>query len=80
MSESYLSIPRVSPFNLLLHLSPLPSPFPLHPLLSPFAARLSSGQIELYSHVPVLRTIVDQLRKWDFQMCVVYVLDSQVRR
>eukprot|EP00850_Spirogloea_muscicola_P011405 SM000070S21371 [mRNA] locus=s70:505834:508576:- [translate_table: standard] len=35
------------------------------------------GQIELYSHVPVLRTFVDQLRRWDFQICAVYLLDSQ---
>lgn len=35
------------------------------------------GQIELFSHVPVLRTFVDVLRKWDFFICAVYILDSQ---
>ncbi|KAJ7519667.1 hypothetical protein O6H91_20G049700 [Diphasiastrum complanatum] len=35
------------------------------------------GQIELYSHIPVLRTFVDQLRRWDFNVCAVYMLDSQ---
>lgn len=36
------------------------------------------GQIELYSHIPVLRTFVDQLKRWDFNVCAVYLLDSQV--
>ncbi|CAI5503012.1 unnamed protein product [Closterium sp. Naga37s-1] len=35
------------------------------------------GQIELYSHVPVLRTFVDQLKRWDFHICAVYLIDSQ---
>ncbi|CAM6109943.1 unnamed protein product [Calypogeia fissa] len=35
------------------------------------------GQIELYSHIPVLRTFVDQLKRWDFNVCAVYLLDSQ---
>eukprot|EP00897_Mesotaenium_endlicherianum_P002675 jgi/Mesen1/2435/ME000157S01569 len=35
------------------------------------------GQIELYSHIPVLRLFVDQLRRWDFNVCAVYLLDSQ---
>jgi hypothetical protein len=37
-----------------------------------------SGQIELYSHIPVLRSFVDQLKRWDFNVCAVYLLDSQV--
>ena len=37
-----------------------------------------AGQIELYSHIPVLRTFVDQLKRWDFNVCAVYMLDSQV--
>lgn len=36
------------------------------------------GQIELYSHIPVLRAFVDQLKVWDFRVCAVYMLDSQV--
>lgn len=35
------------------------------------------GQIELYSHIPVLRTFVDQLKRWDFNVCAVYMTDSQ---
>eukprot|EP01018_Ginkgo_biloba_P024305 Gb_15527 [translate_table: standard] len=35
------------------------------------------GQIELYSHIPVLRTFVDQLRRWNYNVCAVYLLDSQ---
>lgn len=35
------------------------------------------GQIELYSHIPVLRAFVDQLKVWDFRVCAVYMLDSQ---
>ncbi|KAK3238223.1 hypothetical protein CYMTET_51755 [Cymbomonas tetramitiformis] len=34
------------------------------------------GQIELYSHVPVFRTIVDTLKIWDFRICAVYCLDA----
>lgn len=37
-----------------------------------------AGQIELYSHIPVLRTFVDQLKRWDFNVCAVYMLDAQV--
>lgn len=35
------------------------------------------GQIELYSHIPVLRTFVDQLKRWNFHVAAVYLLDSQ---
>lgn len=35
------------------------------------------GQIELYSHIPVFRTFVDQLRRWNYNVCAVYLLDSQ---
>lgn len=38
----------------------------------------STGQIELFSHVPVLRAFVDQLKNWDFNICAVYILDAQV--
>jgi hypothetical protein len=34
------------------------------------------GQIELYSHVSVMNVLVSHLRKWGFNACVVYVLDS----
>lgn len=35
------------------------------------------GQIELFSHVPVLRNFVEHLKRKDFNVCVVYLLDSQ---
>lgn len=35
------------------------------------------GQIELYSHVPVMRSLVQSLQRWGFMVCGVYVLDSQ---
>ncbi|XP_006828450.2 GPN-loop GTPase 3 isoform X2 [Amborella trichopoda] len=35
------------------------------------------GQIELFSHVPVLRNFVDELRRRSFNVCAVYLLDSQ---
>eukprot|EP00262_Sarcandra_glabra_P009242 TRINITY_DN2333_c0_g1_i2.p1 TRINITY_DN2333_c0_g1~~TRINITY_DN2333_c0_g1_i2.p1 ORF type:complete len:267 (+),score=48.88 TRINITY_DN2333_c0_g1_i2:450-1250(+) len=35
------------------------------------------GQIELFSHVPVLRNFVDHLKRKNFNVCVVYMLDSQ---
>ncbi|XP_062173337.1 uncharacterized protein LOC133878811 [Alnus glutinosa] len=35
------------------------------------------GQIELFSHVPVLRNFVDHLQRRNFSVCGVYLLDSQ---
>uniref|UniRef100_A0A0C9S9Z0 GPN-loop GTPase 3 n=1 Tax=Wollemia nobilis TaxID=56998 RepID=A0A0C9S9Z0_9CONI len=35
------------------------------------------GQIELYSHIPVFRIFVDQLKRWNYNVCAVYLLDSQ---
>ncbi|KAH6814157.1 P-loop containing nucleoside triphosphate hydrolases superfamily protein [Perilla frutescens var. frutescens] len=35
------------------------------------------GQIELFSHVPVLKNFVEHLRRKNFNVCVVYLLDSQ---
>ncbi|KAL5787078.1 hypothetical protein ACOSP7_004027 [Xanthoceras sorbifolium] len=35
------------------------------------------GQIELFSHVPVLRNFVEHLKRKGFNVCVVYLLDSQ---
>ncbi|KAM7264842.1 hypothetical protein ACFE04_002525 [Oxalis oulophora] len=35
------------------------------------------GQIELFSHVPVLKNFVEHLKRHDFNICVVYLLDSQ---
>ncbi|PRQ44613.1 putative GPN-loop GTPase, P-loop containing nucleoside triphosphate hydrolase [Rosa chinensis] len=35
------------------------------------------GQIELFSHVPMLRNFVDHLKSKSFNVCAVYLLDSQ---
>lgn len=35
------------------------------------------GQIELYTHIPVMRQFVDTLQKWNFNICGVYLIDSQ---
>lgn len=35
------------------------------------------GQIELYTHLPVMRQLVDLLQKWNFRICVVFMVDSQ---
>ncbi|EFJ06287.1 hypothetical protein SELMODRAFT_135734, partial [Selaginella moellendorffii] len=35
------------------------------------------GQIELYTHIPVFKSLVEQLKRWDFNLCAVYLLDSQ---
>uniref|UniRef100_A0A1D1YD78 GPN-loop GTPase 3 n=1 Tax=Anthurium amnicola TaxID=1678845 RepID=A0A1D1YD78_9ARAE len=35
------------------------------------------GQIELFTHVPVLRNFVEHLKRKNFNVCVVYLLDSQ---
>lgn len=36
------------------------------------------GQIELFTHVPVLKNFVEHLKQKNFNVCVVYLLDSQV--
>lgn len=35
------------------------------------------GQIELYSHLPVMRQFCDRLQSWGFNICTVFLLDSQ---
>lgn len=35
------------------------------------------GQIELYTHIPVMRQLVDQLRMWDFHVCGIFLIESQ---
>lgn len=35
------------------------------------------GQIELYTHIPVMRKLVDVLQSWDFRVCGVFLIDSQ---
>ena len=35
------------------------------------------GHIELYSHVPAMRQIVEALQRVRFRVCAVYLLDAQ---
>lgn len=35
------------------------------------------GQIELYTHLPVMKQLVEQLQQWEFRMCGVFLVDSQ---
>ncbi|KAL6555667.1 hypothetical protein OROMI_011006 [Orobanche minor] len=39
--------------------------------------RAEFSQIELFSHVPVLKNFVEHLKRKNFNVCVVYLLDSQ---
>eukprot|EP00752_Nemacystus_decipiens_P002239 g2123.t1 len=34
------------------------------------------GQVELYSHVPVMRNVLDQLKCWNYGVCAVFLLDA----
>mmetsp|Transcript_5944 Transcript_5944/g.8946 ORF Transcript_5944/g.8946 Transcript_5944/m.8946 type:complete len:293 (-) Transcript_5944:31-909(-) len=34
------------------------------------------GQVELYSHIPVMKNVLEQLKMWDFNVCGVYALDA----
>lgn len=38
---------------------------------------MSSGQIELYTHLPVMRQLVQRLQHWEFRVCGVFLVDSQ---
>lgn len=35
------------------------------------------GQIELYTHIPVMRQLVDKLQNWNFRLCGIFLLDAQ---
>ncbi|XP_075424313.1 GPN-loop GTPase 3 [Ascaphus truei] len=35
------------------------------------------GQIELYTHLPVIKHLVEQLQQWEFRVCGVFLVDSQ---
>uniref|UniRef100_A0A8C4TKH0 GPN-loop GTPase 3 n=1 Tax=Erpetoichthys calabaricus TaxID=27687 RepID=A0A8C4TKH0_ERPCA len=35
------------------------------------------GQIELYTHLPVMKHLVEQLQQWEFRVCGVFLVDSQ---
>lgn len=43
----------------------------------PCTVSLCVGQIELYSHIPVMRQIVNALQTWDFRLCGVFLVDAQ---
>jgi len=34
------------------------------------------GQIELYTHVPIMRRLIDRIRQWNWMMCGVFVVDA----
>lgn len=34
------------------------------------------GQIELYSHIPIMRSLARQITSWGYNCCSVYLLDS----
>jgi len=35
------------------------------------------GQIELYTHIPVMRQFVDHLQNLNFRVCGVFIVDAQ---
>ena len=35
------------------------------------------GQIELYTHIPVMRQFVNRLRSLNFYVCGVFLIDAQ---
>lgn len=35
------------------------------------------GQIELYTHIPVMKQLVDKLQRMDFRICGTFLIDSQ---
>ncbi len=34
------------------------------------------GQIELYTHFPVMRLLADALQRWDYRVCAVWLVDA----
>ncbi|XP_065936259.1 GPN-loop GTPase 3 isoform X3 [Magallana gigas] len=49
----------------------------LDPAAEYFDYPVLAGQIELYTHIPVMRQLVETLQKWDFRICGVFLVDSQ---
>lgn len=35
------------------------------------------GQIELYTHVPVMKKLIDAFKQWGYHLCAVYLIDAQ---
>ena len=34
------------------------------------------GQVDLYSHLPIMRNLAEQLQQWGYRVCGVYILDA----
>lgn len=34
------------------------------------------GQVELYTHLPVMKNFIAEMKRMDYMMCAVYILDS----
>ena len=45
--------------------------------LSTVSSFFFAGQIELYTHLPVMKQLVEQLQQWEFRVCGVFLVDSQ---
>lgn len=35
------------------------------------------GQIELYTHLPIMKQLVDNLERWNFRVCGIFLVDAQ---
>jgi len=35
------------------------------------------GQIELYTHIPIMKVITDNLQQWGYRVAIVYLIDAQ---
>nr|XP_060641475.1 GPN-loop GTPase 3 isoform X3 [Anolis sagrei ordinatus] len=49
----------------------------LDPAAEHFDYHVMAGQIELYTHLPVMKQLVEQLQQWEFRVCGVFLVDSQ---
>ncbi|KAK8960994.1 hypothetical protein KSP40_PGU000756 [Platanthera guangdongensis] len=49
----------------------------LDPVAEHFDYPVAAGQIELFTHVPILRNFVEHLKRKNFNVCAVFLLDSQ---
>ena len=38
---------------------------------------LAIGQIELYTHLPIMHQLVEALARWDFRLAGIFLLDAQ---
>ncbi|XP_006865555.1 PREDICTED: GPN-loop GTPase 3 [Chrysochloris asiatica] len=49
----------------------------LDPAAEHFNYSVMAGQIELYTHLPVMKQLIHQLEQWEFRVCGVFLVDSQ---